>query len=328
MTEEPLISIIIPVYNTEKYLDVCVQSILCQEYKKIEVIIINDGSNDMSPNICDKWALSDNRVKVFHQNNRGLSASRNLGMKLATGEYISFVDSDDWMHESMLKKLLEQIRLENSQIACCDAIAFYDDVDYNSQIRKPKEIRVFDREGALRELVNDSLIKAPVWNRLYQAKLIKDILFPVNKLHEDEFWSYQVISKADKISYISDPLYYYRQRPGSIIHSKFSLRNLDAIEAKELRLNYLARYHPSLVNAAVEDLMIYCIYAGQRVLRDIDDYNEREIAIHKITNLVNNKYQKTIACDNISIKYRIWFTLAKMNFKLTCRIRNFLNIGT
>ena len=172
---QPLISVIVPIYKVEEYLDRCVESIVNQTYKSLEIILVDDGSPDNCPQMCDSWAGKDNRIKVVHKENGGLSDARNAGMPFATGEIISFIDSDDWIEFDMFEKMLNRMQADNSDMVSCGVKWVEED---GSLIRDvTSEDEVLDTTVAMKTLLNDSKLKQHVWNKIYKHNLIKDIPF-------------------------------------------------------------------------------------------------------------------------------------------------------
>ena len=206
-----LISVIVPVYKVEKYLDRCVQSIVDQTYRNLEIILVDDGSPDNCPAMCDAWAEKDKRVKVIHKENGGLSDARNAGMIAASAEYIGFVDSDDYISNGMYQLLYENLHTNDSDVAACGVEMVFEDGNPSSLLTKTGSC-VMDRTTAMEAIVQESWLKQPVWYKLYKADLIRDIPFPVGKYHEDVFWTWRVIARAEKVSVVDTPCYFYVQR--------------------------------------------------------------------------------------------------------------------
>lgn len=226
---QPLISIVVPVYKVEKYLRKCVESILAQTYTKIEVILVDDGSADNSPAICDEYACKDSRVKVIHKKNSGVSDARNEGLNVARGDYIGFVDSDDWIEPRMYEVLLDKIRSSDADVAVCD-YAMRNIVDDNVKYAMPGELK--DKCLNKTELIREAMqpyggFFAVVWNKLYRKSVLKDIRFPSGKHVEDEFILHHVIIASEKTVCISDVLYNYLLRDDSFMHQKFSAGYMD-----------------------------------------------------------------------------------------------------
>lgn len=244
-----LVSVIVPVYNVEPFLEECLNSIVRQTYQNIEVIVVDDGSTDGSGMLCDVFGKSDKRVRVVHQSNGGLSAARNAGLGLAQGEYIAFVDSDDAVAPGFLAALLSA-RADVAQCAACRDKHYLqrkDGTDVSFQRLTPyqaSERLQFDSTG-------DATV---VWNKLYRRHLFDGVEFPVGKQHEDEFVTYRLLWKADEVCVTARPLYFYRQHPESTMGAGFSPRSLHAIEALEERAAFY-REHGQERLAAMTDVV-------------------------------------------------------------------------
>lgn len=236
---EELISVIVPIYNVEKYLNKCIESIINQSYSNLEIILVDDGSKDSSGIMCDSYILKDKRIKVIHKENGGLSDARNVGLDKAKGEYIVFIDSDDWIDEKMIEILYNIIKKNNSDISICDYF-----LAYNEEIQTQKEdIEIINLSNieALKTIYDKDLGVCMIvaWNKLYKRNLFKDdIRYPYGKIHEDEFTTYKLLYKAKKISYTNQKMYYYRQRKNSIT-STFTKKRLDCLEAFDERVKYM-----------------------------------------------------------------------------------------
>ncbi|WP_051145378.1 glycosyltransferase [Butyrivibrio fibrisolvens] len=234
------ISVIVPVYNVEKYVIKCVDSIINQTYKNLEIILVDDGSTDTSGEICDEYQKKDDRIKVFHTENRGLSCARNYGIKQATGEYIAFLDSDDYVYGSYIEDLYGLCKECGADIAQCDFIFVLEDsAMLKEQIYNKVEI-ITGKEAVIRCCKQPNAVKYNVaWNKLYKKKLFDDLQYPEGRIHEDEFTSYKLFFKADKVAVTSKYLHCYVQRKDSITDKKFDLKKLDRIDAYEERLAFL-----------------------------------------------------------------------------------------
>lgn len=272
-----LISVIVPVYNVEKYLDYCVGSIINQTYKNLEIILVDDGSSDNCPVMCDIWAKKDVRIKVVHKKNGGLSEARNVGLSIATGNFIAFVDSDDWIDLRYIEYLYNAIRHTKAEIVACNMRKVYKEPENMSTEEDMPEEEIATPEEAICDILNNCRFRAVVWNKLYQHEIIKDEKFEIGCFHEDEFFSYRIIDKAQKLAYIDIPLYNYRQREGSIM-SSFSLHHLDVLDAYIGRIELLEQKYPDLV---ARDKLNFCITC---VNFYIDIYNS-EKAIKKKSKL-------------------------------------------
>ena len=230
----PLISVIVPIYNVEKYLARCVDSIVNQTYKNLEIILVDDGSPDRCPQMCDDYAEKDSRIKVVHKNNGGLSDARNAGMAVATGEYISFIDSDDYVSDDFFECLLNVMNKENSDIAECSVVKFYEDNRFD-EFSDDLSVKTYDTQDAMSALIAENPFHQHVWNKLYKTELVKDIPYAVGKLNEDEFWTYRVFGRANKVARLNKTMYYYFQRSSSIMGVGYNIRRLDALEGKANR---------------------------------------------------------------------------------------------
>lgn len=325
MNQSELISVIVPVYKVEKYLDRCVQSIVDQTLRNLEIILVDDGSPDNCPAMCDAWAAKDARIKVIHKENGGLSDARNAGMAIATGELIGFVDGDDWIAPDMYQHLHDLLDADSSDMAACGVEMVWED-GTPSRILTKSGCCVLDQEGAMRAIIEESWLKQPVWYKLYKTALIRDIPFPVGKYHEDVFWSYQAVARAQKVS-VSDKVgYYYAQRSGSIMGESYSLKRLDAVEAKTHRKAFVHEQFPALETLARIDLLFTCLYTGQMALLHMDK-DEQKQAFEKLY-AAQKKYPLTNDDKrSLPLQQRIWAILSELSFPTACKLRNCLKVG-
>lgn len=320
--EGPLISVIVPVYKVEPYLDKCISSTVNQTYRNLEIILVDDGSPDNCPAMCDAWAEKDSRIRVIHKTNGGLSDARNAAMAVATGELMAFVDSDDWIVPDMYEYLYQRLTEDNSDIAACGVQMVWEDKKLCRMLTRAGNC-VLNQEEAMRAIIEESWLKQPVWYKLYKTALVRDILFPVEKYHEDVFWSYQAVGRAKKVS-VSDHIgYYYLQRGGSIMGEGYSLKRLDAIEGKVQRCAYMQERFPALSALSIKDLWFTCIYQGQLALRTLDKAEAEKILAY-FENIMEMHPFKMKEC---SAKEKLWINMAKSNLMAACRVRNALKIG-
>ena len=203
----PLISVIVPVYNVEEYLDRCVESIVNQTYQNLEIILVDDGSTDSSGKKCDKWANKDNRIVVIHKKNGGQSSARNQALKIAKGDLIGFVDSDDYIDSTMYEKLIDCLNNNNCDIVECTKI------DFDNQTPKcisigSGNVLVFNRKEAIEDFIKEKHFKCTVWNMLLKASIAKNVMFDEGKTHEDILWPYRAYMLAERISYVDPDLYH------------------------------------------------------------------------------------------------------------------------
>ena len=212
------ISVIIPIYNVEKYLKRCIESIIKQTYSNLEIILVDDGSPDGCAKICDEYKNKDERIVVIHKKNGGLSDARNAGLKVATGEIISYIDSDDYVDLDMYEKMTKAMEEKNADIVVCGTNIDYE--DGHTKVKCEKEEKSFNREEALIELNSFKSFDMAVWNKLYKREVVDKIEFPVGKKSEDYFVMYQYFARAKKVVIINQAKYHYFQRSNSISRGK------------------------------------------------------------------------------------------------------------
>lgn len=235
-TDRPLISIIVPVYKAEKYLVQCVNSLLNQTYKNLEIILIDDGSPDNSGKMCDAFERNDQRIYVIHQTNRGVSAARNAGIRVATGEYICFVDADDW---AVPQYIMELWKLSKQYQA--DAVIAVETIILPI---------VLDAETALRELLYQKLYDTSPWGKLFRSSLIKQIFFPEGMFFEDLAVVCQMIGASRKVVLGRNNGYHYRMTPDGTMNGRDCTRLLDELKAADMMFKYIREMFPNLVLAA------------------------------------------------------------------------------
>lgn len=323
--DKPLISIIVPIYKVEKYLDRCVQSIVNQTYQNLEIILVDDGSPDHCPVMCDTWAEKDNRIKVIHKTNGGLSDARNAGMAVATGELIGFVDSDDWISSEMYQLLYDDICHNGSDISCCGIQMVWE----NSEARQTLTMegdKVLENEEAMLSLIQESWLKHPVVNRLYKKECVKGVDFPSKRLHEDVFWGYQVIAKANKVSVIGRIGYFYLQRNGSIMGQDFSIKRLDMFDAYYDELRFIQSRYPNISGKAVAIFGSRLLYAYQCIFR-MTNKKEKEKCLERLFPLCAYWKSCKMLGKPDGSKAKFWYALACASITMTAKFRNKLKVG-
>lgn len=264
-----LISVIVPVYKVEEYLDRCVQSIVDQTYQNLEIILVDDGSPDHCPAMCDAWAAKDNRIKVIHKKNGGQADARNVGMAVATGKYIAFVDSDDWIEPQMYQSMHEAMTTTGSDIVSCGAKRVWLDGTPSQEVLSVNRNCVLEQEAAMEAMITgNGLVQIPC-NKLYKRCLLSDILFPVGVAHEDDFWTWQVVFRANRVSILKESYYYYLQRENSTMGVGFSEKRLVVVRAKTERQKYIERTIPKLTDVGRADLVYTCMHLGIQVLKNM-----------------------------------------------------------
>lgn len=320
MKQLPLISVIVPVYRVEQYLDKCVSSILGQTYDNLEVVLVDDGSPDNSGAICDRWAETDSRVRVIHQKNAGGGAARNTGLDVARGEFVSMIDSDDYLHPNMYRHLYSLMG-NGVDIAEC-TIAQTEDDFLEMDDGSAAEITVASCQEAMALHIRDELFCQTPPNKLYRRSTIGDIRFFVGSMIDDEFFTYRVIGNAEKLAHSSARMYAYRQQPGSVMHRKNPIKKLEGLRAKQQRLEYLQEKLPDLVAMAKLELMLSCIYAMQTCIRDLEGADRKE-ATDEIRALIRQLQPLDASCAD-STKQKLLIRAAVSQPEAVARILNFL----
>ena len=319
-----LISIIVPIYKVEPYLNKCVQSIVDQAYRDLEIILVDDGSPDNCPAICDAWAAKDSRIKVIHKENGGLSDARNAGLAIAKGDYVAFVDSDDYIEPAFIADLYDALSRTGSDIAEC-GVSYVDETGVVLKHRPVSPEKELDRMGALRQLVLEDGVYQTVWNKLYRREMIDGIPFEKGKYHEDDFWTYQVFDRMEKLVLVDKPLYNYLQRGGSIIGVGYNLKRLDGLEARVLRMQYLQKYD-ELACLTRQQFAFDCLWHLQCVLRHLEG-EEQQQSKQDILTMLDCAARVPQRKLQLSLKYRVWYELLQTMPVATARIRNNLRIG-
>lgn len=319
-----LVSLIVPIYKVEPYLDRCIRSIVEQTYENLEIILVDDGSPDNCGAICDAWAEKDSRIQVIHKENGGLSDARNAGLAIASGELIAFIDSDDSIAPEFLERLYLALTQRNADVAEC-AVSFVDETGAVLRQRDTADVPEMGRIEALRRLVMEDGVYQTVWNKLYRRGVLENILFEKGKLNEDEFWTWQVFDRIEKLAIVPEPLYNYLQRSGSIIGVGYNIRRLDGLEARFLRMEYLQKYD-ELALLTRQALMMDCIWHYQ-CAKYLLTGQDREAALKRIR-------QVKKSCPGVPLRaltgkwtHRVWYLLFRTVPDLTVWVRNKLKIG-
>lgn len=318
------ISVIVPIYKVEAYLDKCVQSIVDQTYSELEIILVDDGSPDRCGQMCDAWAEKDSRIRVVHKENGGLSDARNAGLAAATGQLVSFIDSDDWIDPEFLQTLYDALQQNDAQIAEC-GIRLVDEEGRVLSRRGPGKSETIGKIEALRRLVLEDGVFQTVWNKLYRRGVIGDILFEKGKYNEDDFWTYQIFDRIERLALVDKPVLNYLQRGGSIMGQGYSLKRLDGLEARYLRWQYLQKYE-ELACLTRQQFRFDCMWQLQCALRLLRG-EDRRTAVKMI--LDKKKQTPKVAWRELTVntKYRIWYNIFTIAPIFTARVRNFLKIG-
>lgn len=305
MLKNRVISIIVPVYNAEKYLKRCIDSIIGQTYKDLEIILINDGSIDNSANICDDYARFDNRIKVVHKENNGPSLAREDGVKIATGAYLTFVDADDYIDYNMYETLVKEAEKGVDIIQCG-----YRKVSPTGQILELIEMKPINISSALEcSLHYASQMNTTnfLWNKLYKAELLKDIIFPKLYAGEDSCILTQVYASAKRVANIKGTFYNYVMTPNSLCRQPFSEKKLDNIEAGKFMYNFYLKKFPEFCSFSALHICSYAAKIYCEIIEVDIDFKEEKINelfqdFNRYYNLSKNRYTRSM-----SSKKRIYF---------------------
>lgn len=312
----PLISIIVPVYNVEKYLPKCLDSIMNQTYKNLEIILVDDGSTDNSGIICDKYSEGDRRIKVIHKENGGLSDARNKGLDIAKGEYVGFVDSDDYIAEDMYEYLYAFILENNLDVAMCASCDVYED-----KIIYPKNFEsiILDKK----EKIIENIFINPfggaavsVCSKLFKYDVIKNIRFDFGKTYEDVYFLLKWIANTNNFGRGDKVKYYYVQRGESITHQKFyNDKILDVVDGYKKNYKIISQKYPEATKAAEVRLWwAYRVAIGR--IYDCKDYKENTLVAQKIQNELRKNLIDILKNKYISFKGKVGYVLIVLNIEL------------
>ena len=309
----PKVSVVVPIYKVEKYIHRCVDSILEQEYKNLEIILVNDGSPDRCGEIAECYKAMDHRIKVIHKENGGLSDARNHGMKHVSGKYTIFVDSDDWIEKDMVNYMVTCSQKYEADVVQSAFYYAYDDkllLD-NRHTSENEAPIIMNNNQLMQELVVNEKVKNFAWGKLYKTEIIRDIEFQKDLLFEDVYWAPQVMKRVNTFLLTSKPLYNYYQRDDSIV-SNYSIKNLDMIKGLRERHIFIEKYYSELINESYKailqaSLMHYNLLLLKRRLDKKGIYrSELKAYIHK------NRFQfkKAVGMDKAISRQLYLFLLS------------------
>ena len=319
MNQLPLISVIVPVYKVEAYLDKCLDSLTKQTYENLQILLVEDGSPDGSGAICDAWAEKDSRITVIHQENRGGGAARNAALDRAEGELLAFVDSDDYIDPNLYTQLYGLLE-QGADIAEC---GYVDTVDDEALLGSGSiQPMFYTRQEAMAAHIRDEQFRQLIWNKLYRRHVAEGIRFPVGTKIDDEYYTWQLLARADKLVRSDYVGYAYRQQENSVMHGTFSLKRVQSLDAKQQRLTYLAQHLPELENLAKEDLTMTCLFVMQESLRCLkgEELSQAEELIRQAM----ADTEGLAFYEDMGTMRRILLQMSRKNLKLTAKLLNFL----
>ena len=298
----------IPVYNSEQFLPECLDSVISQTYGDISVILVDDGSSDLSGTICDSYAGSDHRIRVIHTENLGVSAARNTGIAGSDGDYVCFIDSDDHVAPDYVEYMLQLAAGHQADISVCQRM--------NARKALKQDIILTDNQSCMRAFVKNAEIDSVVWGKLYKRTLFDGVLFPAGKRYEDEFTIYKLISKADSIAIGCEPKYYYRDNAESFMNRTFSDRDLEWIEAMSEQKAFIMQNYPGLTSAANARI----IYAVNKCAEKMAAAGVYEEDLIKEMQSLYRAYTKDFLKGKSGFSAKMFSAAASVNLKAAMRM--------
>ncbi len=282
------VSIIVPVYNVEIYLEKCLQSIINQSYKNIEIILVDDGSTDVSGQICDDYAKKDHRIKVIHQKNSGLSAARNTGTVAAIGQYITYIDSDDYISCDYIETLYSLIEKKHADISICRFRYVYG-IDEEDTDGKDATF-IYNKEEALKVLLSEKEFGHYTHQKMFKKEIVQKYPFPEGKIYEDIATTYLYFSEANMVAYTQRQLYFYRQRPGSIITGAYDKKSkFDVLNTLDKMQYYFDVNYPDIAEYVLVPKMFYYLHTFARLPENKTLYPEERKRIKQF--IINNRFK-------------------------------------
>lgn len=305
----PCVSVIVPVYNVEKYLSRCVDSILNQTYENLEIIFVDDGSKDNSAVMCDKYTKENNKIKVLHKTNGGLSSARNAGIEASCGEYLCFVDSDDCIEPTMIEKMVTQMQVDGSNICCCGRF----DVYGNKKARglSCSKHEVLDVQDAFIKLLKEKECDVSTCDKIFHRSLFDGVTYPIGEINEDAAVIHLLFSKAKKISFIPDRFYNYCHRESSITTSNFTETKMVILEHGKAIREFVSKNYPVLTEYAeyffVKKLLEVCILINLSDRKTRKKY--KKLYKEKIKEIKQYKYLLTREdkLKFVFLRFRVYF---------------------
>lgn len=315
---KPIISIIVPIYNVEKYLPKCIDSILNQTFKEFELILVDDGSLDNSGRICDEYSKKDKRIRVIHKENGGVSSARNVGVESSLGNYIGFVDPDDYIDKYMYQKMIDMCTIKNADIAICKFVR-----EINGQISEAKDgfyIRELDNVEGLRECFKGILYRHSLCNKLFKKKCFEGIRFPEGRIHEDLSTTYRLLANSNKSVYINYSGYIYVKRENSILTSTFNEKRLQAFEGWKEILEFMLSKYYKLDNEVIAAFTYACIDNIYYIINQVKDYNKQKEYINIIKCILKDNYKNIIFNNILNLKYKLLINIVVVNSSMFIKL--------
>lgn len=296
-----MITVIVPVYNVQRYLDRCVTSIIKQKYSDLEIILVDDGSTDLSGEMCDEYAKKYSRIRVIHKANGGLSSARNAGIEQAKGEFISFIDSDDWIGEEYFSYLSALIQENDADIAECDFKYIDDDNKLYNSPHDNGECIVYTTEQAIRSLLLGNNIVTSAWGKLYKCRLFEKLRYPEGKIYEDIPVTYEAILQSKRIAFGCRAHYYYYLRRDSISNSAFSPKRMDAMRHLQYAVGRVNEKYPYMK----KECGVALFRMAFAILSEIEPSADNMVYLREMESCVRENRKNVIFSSETSYKWKI-----------------------
>ncbi|MBF0713643.1 glycosyltransferase [Gemella sp. GH3] len=307
-----LISIVVPVYNVSDYLERCVDSLINQNYSNLEIILVDDGSTDNSGDLCDEFAKKDSRIVVYHKENGGLSDARNYGVMKANGDYIGFVDSDDYVNYNMYNHLYNVAKETDADIVECNVVRVYANGHTRSHYKGPEYKEIIDTKQYLKEILSMDRVYGSVWCKLIKSPLAKQLKFSLGKYYEDLFYNYDLFNLDNlKIAITSGSYYYYYIRENSITTENFNSKHMDMLEIMNLIHVFTLENYPEYEEIAFVRLTFAYLSIFNKLIM-VDKYKDFSEYREIVKFFKNNKY-KIIKCKKASRSLKLAVILLLLN---------------
>lgn len=318
MQSDSLVTLIIPIYQAEQYLNNCLETIVHQTYDNLEIILVDDGSTDKSSLLCDEWAMKDTRIKIIHKKNEGRSIARNVGLNNATGDYIVFVDSDDWISNTMIEKLIKNLECTNADMSICQFINVFSDGRMKKNTTFNSGIKLFNRKEFFSLLLKDDVITNHLWRVLFKRKMISGVKFPSQMDFEDIYTMPDLVRLCKKIVYTDDAEYFYRFNDKSIVHRVNVNQYYDHYLAITRSYYRIVELEPSLRKNA--DIMLVQKLMG--ILKEIYDNEDKLINVDKKNKLIKKikkSLKESTSITKLGKRDRLFYYLL-FNFPIVSRL--------
>ena len=308
-----MVSVVVPIYKTEKYLRQCIESIVSQTYSDLQIIFVDGDSPDNSKKICEEYAAKDPRITILCHENEGLSSDRNVGMDIAKGEYITFIDGDDFIAPDMIENMLKAAQSENADMVACQVIRC-EEQDTTDTVKFPKSeyiCKSYTDDDKMRTFLQGEKIGTTAWAKLYKTYMFKEIKYPVGKNHEDVFTTYKLVHIANRLCIINSVGYVYRNNMSGLSKG-FSKTRLDSIRGSLERTQFIEKYYPNLVNEAYIGITHSCT----RCLMLMGKAGYQDVETFKWMHELYKKYGKYYIRSSVTSKLgKIAVAIAKVNVK-------------